>query len=70
MNYIFTCPNIFSFLVKAQVKNKNDVHVKKEGHKDKVTTEKENKNEIILMNNTAKLSYRDVLVKSIRQQYE
>ena len=71
MNYIFTCPNIFSFLVKAQVKDKNDVHVKKEGHKDEATTGKDNKDEIIPMDNTAKLSYRDVLVKGpIRQQYE
>ena len=42
MNYIFTCPNIFSFLVKA---------------KDKID------DEIIPMDNTTKLSYRDALVK-------
>jgi hypothetical protein len=36
MNYIFTCPNIFSFLVKGKVEDKNDVHVKKEVNKDEL----------------------------------
>ncbi|RGB39795.1 hypothetical protein C1646_448319 [Rhizophagus diaphanus] len=63
MNYIFTCPNIFSFLVKTQIKDKIDIHVKKEGE---ATTyiKGNNKNEIIPMDNTTKLSYRDVLVKA------
>ncbi|PKC63988.1 hypothetical protein RhiirA1_463070 [Rhizophagus irregularis] len=46
-------------LVKAQVKDKIDIHVKKE---DKAT-KGNNKNEIILIDNTTKLSYHDVLVK-------
>ncbi|RGB25206.1 hypothetical protein C1646_675776 [Rhizophagus diaphanus] len=42
----------------AQVKDKNNVHIKKEGRKDKATAYTKGKD-----NNTAKLSYRDVLVK-------
>ncbi|CAB4401470.1 unnamed protein product [Rhizophagus irregularis] len=63
MNYIFTCPNIFSFLVKAQIKDKIDIHVKKEGEAITYVKGKNNKNEIIPMDNTTKLSYCDVLVK-------
>src|SRR6266498_4704763 len=54
MNYIFTCPNIFFFLLKEKSKIKNNARVKKEVSKNK-------KDEIILISNTTKLSY--VLVK-------
>ncbi|EXX69130.1 uncharacterized protein OCT59_016528 [Rhizophagus irregularis] len=64
INYIFTCLNIFSFLVKAQIKDKIDIHVKKKGKATTYIKGKDNKNEIIPMDNTAKLSYRDVLVKA------
>ena len=66
INYIFIYLNIFSFLVKIQVKDKINIHVKKEGHKNKSTTyikRKDNKDKIIPMDNITKLSYRDVLVK-------
>lgn len=55
MNYIFSCPNIFSFLVIGKVEDKNDVRVKKEI--------KDEKNEITPIINTKKLSYRDALAK-------
>lgn len=57
--------NIFSFLIKAQVKDKNDVHVKKEGHKDEATAYTKGKD-----NNIAKLSYRDVLIKDRNKETE
>src|SRR5579859_3063509 len=53
MNYIFSCPNIFSFLVKGKVEDKNDARVKEEV----------SKNETVPIINTQKLSYRDVLVE-------
>jgi hypothetical protein len=56
--------SIFSFLIKAQVKDKNDVHVKKEGQ-DEATAYTKGKD-----NNTAKLSYRDVLVKDRNKETE
>ncbi|GBC02403.1 hypothetical protein RclHR1_04600003 [Rhizophagus clarus] len=49
----------------AQVKDKNDVHVKKEGHKDEAIAYTKGKD-----NNTAKLSYRDVLVKDRNKETE
>ena len=61
----FNLSNIFSFLTKAQVKDKNDVHVKKEGHKDEATVYTKGKD-----NNIAKLSYRDVLVKGRNKEAE
>lgn len=53
--------NIFSFLIK----DKNDVHVKKEGHKDETTAYTKGKD-----NNTTKLSYHDVLVKARNKETE
>ncbi|CAB4489886.1 unnamed protein product [Rhizophagus irregularis] len=49
----------------AQVKDKNDVHVKKEGHKDEATAYTKGKD-----NNIAKLSYRDVLIKDRNKETE
>ncbi|RIA91624.1 hypothetical protein C1645_821776 [Glomus cerebriforme] len=54
------------FRIEGKVKDKNDVYVKKEVSKDEAAIfikEKENKDEITPISNTAKLSYRDVLVK-------
>ncbi|GBC15246.2 zinc finger, C2H2-type, Ino80 complex subunit Iec1 [Rhizophagus irregularis DAOM 181602=DAOM 197198] len=48
----------------AQIKDKIDIHVKKKGETTTYIKGKDNKNEIIPMDNTAKLSYRDVLVKA------
>ncbi|GET01791.1 hypothetical protein GLOIN_2v1480509 [Rhizophagus clarus] len=49
----------------AQVKDKNDVHVKKEGHKDEATAYTKGKD-----NNTTKLSYCDILIKDRNKKTE
>ncbi len=70
MSYIFTRPNIFSFLVKRKVSGEVDVLVKEKVNKDEADTlvkGKVNKDEIPPISHTAKMfSSKRALTKTQR----